>query len=97
MNETGKPVAGFYKRRMVRGGPWVGVKLWFGPPADPVTGEPLDRSPRWQALVAGVESEPYEAWISCCGHPITEDEYRNLTSTADPFAKINLRNEPTIF
>lgn len=98
MFETGKPIAGFYKRRLVRGGPWVGVKLWFGQPVDPSdpTNE-MDRSPRWQALVAGVEAEPYAAWTSCCNHPITEAEYHSLTSTADPFTKINLHNEPTIF
>lgn len=42
-------MAAFYRARFVKGGPFVGVKTWFGPPL--VDGEELDRSPRWQALV----------------------------------------------
>jgi len=26
----------------------VPVRVWYGPPNDPETGEPLDRSHRWQ-------------------------------------------------
>ncbi len=39
----------FYRARLVKGGPFVGVKTFFGPPF--VDGEEVDRSPRWQALV----------------------------------------------
>lgn len=97
MNETGKPVAGFYKRRMVRGGPWVGVKLWYGPPADPITGEPLDRSPRWQALVNGIDAEPYDAWVSACGHPITEAEYSTLTGVEEPHQPLDWKRGKPVF
>ena len=95
---TDKPVAGFYKRRLVKGGPWVGVELKLAPSADPSDpSNEMDRSPRWQALVCGVEADPYETWISCCSHPISKDEYDNMTVKSDPFTKINLRDEPTIF
>jgi hypothetical protein len=39
----------FYRARLVKDGPFVGVKTWFGAPV--VNGETLDRSPRWQALI----------------------------------------------
>jgi hypothetical protein len=78
MNHVSNIVAGFYKRRLVRGGPWVPVRLWYGPPNDPVTGEELDRSHRWQALVNGEEADPDETWIGCCGNPIDAQEYGYL-------------------
>lgn len=72
-----QPIAGHYRTRLVAGGPWCPVKIWHGPPADPVTGELLDRSPRWQATLRG---EPYdgdviELWLRCAGHPISKAEH----------------------
>lgn len=76
------PQAGFFKRRFVRGGPWVPVRLWFGAPNDPVTGEELERGHRWQAEVRGElvtdETLVLEAWIACAGNPITEAEYDDM-------------------
>lgn len=70
-----KPVAGWYKVRLVRGGPWVGVRVWFGPPLDPETGEELDRSPRWQAVQDGAFVDVWRLWPGCALHPIDEAEY----------------------
>jgi len=39
----------FWKAKLIRGGPFVGVKTFHGPPL--VDGEFLDRSHRWQAIV----------------------------------------------
>lgn len=39
----------FYRARLVKGGPFIGVMAFLGGPL--VDGEELDRSPRWQALV----------------------------------------------
>lgn len=39
----------YWQARMVKDGPFVGVKTWHGAPL--IDGEELDRSPRWQALV----------------------------------------------
>lgn len=39
----------YYRARMVKGGPFIGVETWFGAPV--VDGETLDRSPRWQARI----------------------------------------------
>lgn len=39
----------YYSARLTRGGPLVGVHVWFGPPL--IDGEEMDRSPRWQALI----------------------------------------------
>lgn len=77
----GQPIAGFYKSKLVRGGPWVAVRIWFGPPADPITGEELDRSHRWQAEIDGkLARQVWDAWPYCAGQPIDEAEYRYLTA-----------------
>lgn len=67
----------------------IPVRIWFGPPSDPDTGEDMDRSPRWRVQIGGVEidNEPVRMggitfdgltsfWPSCCTSPIDEAEYR---------------------
>ena len=70
-----EPVAGFYRFRLsgksVRGA----VKLWNGPPLDPVTGEVMDRSWRWQAAFDGEPIDFNRVWPVCAGEPISEAEY----------------------
>ena len=39
----------YWTARMVKAGPLVGVKTFYGPPW--VDGEELDRAPRWQCLI----------------------------------------------
>ena len=51
---------GTYKLRLVRGGPWVAAELTYGPPLDPETGEPLERSWRWQVRLNGVAYERHD-------------------------------------
>lgn len=41
--------AHYWRAKMVKDGPWVGIKTFLGPPL--VDGEELDRSHRWQAIV----------------------------------------------
>lgn len=72
------PTAGHYAMRLVRNGPLVPVRIWFGPPHDPVTGEELDRSPRYQAQIAGKEADIDRVWPWCAKNPIAENEYRYM-------------------
>lgn len=48
-----RPMPGLYKCRMVRGGPLCAAAIEYAPPRDPETGEPLERSWYWTALVNG--------------------------------------------
>ena len=63
------------------------VRIWFGPPLDE-DGTPLDRSPRWQVMIAGemlhmpgrvagltVDSLA-DIWPGCARWPIDEADYR---------------------
>lgn len=75
---TMQPVAGYYELRD-DDNRWVGVEIWFGAPLDPVTGEMLDRSHRWCALIDGntlVSAD--DVWVNCCARPITAEMYAAL-------------------
>jgi hypothetical protein len=72
---TDEPVAGFYRMRMRMGGVPVGIRIWFGPPHDPVTGEVLDRGWRWQVHINGEMIDIERVWPVCARQVITEIEY----------------------
>lgn len=71
-----RPVAGFYRMKLRSGGVLAGIRIWYGPPHDPETGEVMDRSWRWQAEANGEPIDFDDAWPKCGGAPITEQEYR---------------------
>lgn len=87
------PREGYYRTRMVRGGPFVPVHIWYGPPHDPETGEIMDRSPRWNALRNGDPCDAAEVWNWCCAHPINETEYHYLLRLKE-WAVQHAPNEP---
>lgn len=71
-----QPVEGFYRHKPRRDAVYVGIRIWYGAPLDPVTGEEMDRSWRWQAQANGEPVELDHVWPTCAGDPITEAEYR---------------------
>lgn len=77
--QADKPEAGFYRTKLVRNGPWVGVRIWYDAPPDPDNpGELLDRSHRWQAEINGESCDIWRVWPFVSGRPIDEAEYRYL-------------------
>lgn len=85
------PIAGTYATRLVRGGPRVAVRIWFGPPI--IDGEEQDRAPRWNVGADGrtdrweknddgyrcrVALEVDWFWPYVAREPIAESEYRFL-------------------
>jgi len=105
-----KPVAGFYRMRLRSGGAYVGARIWHGAPLDPLTGEEMDRSHRWQAHINGAYAEMDRVWPRCAGEPIDEAEYRHLCATqqwaqqhapdsalAQPTRKIDPNTSPILF
>lgn len=110
--DVSEPVAGFYRGRLVSDGVIGGIRLWYGPPKDPVTGEEMDRSHRWQAEFDGAYVEFDRVWPLCAGSPISEADYRALVARrewakknspdsayADPTKKIDRlsTNTPLLF
>ena len=48
------PQPGFFRMRLVRGGPFVAAEIRHGYPTDPATGEELTERPvMWEALING--------------------------------------------
>jgi len=74
--DVSKPVEGFYRTKLRGRAVYCGVRIWYGAPLDPVTGEELDRSWRWQALANGEPVELDDVWPVCAANPISEQDYR---------------------
>jgi hypothetical protein len=104
------PNAGWYRYKLRAGGHPVAVRIWFGAPHDPVTGEELDRGWRWQATANGEPIDLDRVWPSCGRDPITECEGRYLAGlqawatehapaspAADPNRRIDLLTAPMPF
>lgn len=66
----------------------IPIRIWFGAPLDPDTGEELDRSHRWQIMIGNrlVEQDPFfvggisvtslaDIWPACRNDPIDSEDY----------------------
>jgi hypothetical protein len=91
------PVPGFYATALVKGGPRVAIRIWYGLPI--IGDEEQDRGPRWNVSVDGrtdrwerdegniyrcrVAFDVDRFWPYCAREPITEAEYRFLVADAE--------------
>lgn len=104
------PEEGFYKGRLVKGGIFVAIRIWFGAPRDPVTGEELDRSHRWQAERNGQQVEVDAVWPYCAANRIDKAEHDYMLAAqkwavehnpsapeAAPRQKIDLTTQRSLF
>lgn len=103
------PVSGFYRHRLRAGAVYVAVRIWFGEPREPWTGEVMDRAPRWNASVNGQWIEVEEVWPVCADAPISAQEAAYLTSLqawgaehghaaiADPRRRLDPLHTPLLF
>lgn len=102
-----KPIAGYYKTRLRSGAVPAGIRIWFGPPHDPDTGEEMDRGHRWQAHANGKYINLERVWPGCAREQINAAEYEYLCRLqewgvenapdgpqADPFRKVDLLKAP---
>lgn len=87
------PEAGYYRHKLKSGGVLVGVRIWFGAPCDPVTGEEMDRGHRFQAHVNGEYIDLERVWPYCADDPISEAEYAYLTQR-QAWARENAPSDP---
>ena len=72
------PVAGFYRFRRRKAAIFAPLRIWYGPPHDPVTGEEMDRSWRWQAELAGELIDVEYVWPACARNPIDRETYDRM-------------------
>ena len=80
-----QPIAGYYQHRLVRGGPWLAVRIWHDVDRrDPdFPDEQLDRSPIWRAELDGREVEIEKVWPFCAKRPIERSDYVYLLADRD--------------
>lgn len=78
-----EPEAGFFRFRLGASTVKGAVRIWHGPPHDPVTGEELDRSHRWQATFNGEPVDFDRVWPACATDPLSEEEYRYMLARQD--------------
>lgn len=81
------PQAGFFVRRLVRGGPWVPCRIWLEQEIDEDTGE-LISEPVFRCLINGKPADASDQWSWLAGHPITEKQFRAMTGTSDAPAAV---------
>lgn len=104
-----QPIAGYYKMRLRRNGMFVAIRIWFGQPRDPITGDLMDRSLRWQATSNGKPIELERVWPQCAADRIDEATARDLiqiqrwgqanghVALADPTRPIDPLKSPLMF
>jgi hypothetical protein len=71
----GLPECGWYKTRLVKGGPWVAVRIWIERTIDPLTGE-LTEPERLSCEADGMRRNAANLWTYLT--PISKDEYDAL-------------------
>lgn len=86
-----EPIPGYYMTRLVRGGPFVPVRIHFGAPI--LDNEEQDRAPIWVVTVDGktdreetgpegykcrVALDVYQYWPFCGRFRITQGEYEYM-------------------
>ena len=88
---TQDPQPGWYKRRLVRGGPWVPARIWLYSEVDDA-GELL--APEiLQAECNGAWADPDDLWSYVAANPITEAEFKFLSATIE-WTQTNAPQEP---
>lgn len=71
------PKCGWYRRRLVKGGPWVPGRIWISRDIDYLTGE-LTSPERFLCEIDGERRDAYREWPALAGNPITQDQYNAL-------------------
>lgn len=96
----GCPECGWYKTKLVKGGPWVAVRIFIDRYVDDETGELV--SPEiYRAVVGGESRDPAPIWtfltaISREEHERLEDARKNNLTMAATHAAIDLTLEPSL-
>jgi hypothetical protein len=83
-----EPQCGWYKRRLVRGGPFVPGRIWIETPVDDQGDACGDEVMR--CVVAGEVKNAETEWTYLCGNPIKENEYKHLVNLSR-YAQTNER------
>jgi hypothetical protein len=98
------PQCGFFKRKLVHGGPFVPARIWLEQEIDPDTGE-LVGDEVMLCEVDGRRCDPVDQWARLWTTPITEAEFLYMEATrqwaawhspTDPAANPRQRLDPLL-
>ena len=84
------PQCGWFKRRLVKSGPFVAVEIWMDQPFD---GRELTGPETLRCEVGGVAADPADVWTYVANNPISESEYRHMRADAT-WVKAHAPDEP---
>lgn len=73
-----EPQAGWYRTRLVKGGPYVPARIWWEQEIDEA-GELLAQ-PVIRCEIDGRRRDPVQAWSWLASRPISEGEYMQMLS-----------------
>lgn len=75
-----EPQCGWFKRRLVKNGPWVPARIFYEQPIDEATGE-LTGDEVMRCEVDGQRRSPVDEWTWLANHPISQEDYLNLVAS----------------
>jgi len=85
-----EPQPGWFKRKLVRGGPFVAVEIWMEQPVE--DGELL--APEvLRCEIDGVAADPHDQWTYVADNPISEAQFRHMRADAR-WVKAHAPDEP---
>lgn len=73
------PQCGWYRRRLIRGGPWVPARIWL---VQSIEDGMLVSDEFQRCQVNAAERDPEEEWLWLARQPITHDEFVYLAKVA---------------
>ena len=88
----GDPQCGWFKRRLVKGGPWVPARIWLEQSVD--ENDELDADEVYRCEVCGKERDPYDQWTWLANNPITEEEFNYMTELREWAGWNEVTSEP---
>ena len=88
---TEAPECGWFKRKLVKHGPFVPAKIWLVQDIDD-DGE-LTAPEFLQCEINGAFADPKDAWLWLCGNPISEAEF-NYMEARRQYAVFHATHEP---
>lgn len=83
---------GWFKRKLVKDGPWVAARIWMHQPIDPETGE-LEGDEFLLCEVAGKPRDAGDQWTWLASNPISKADYEFMLADAR-WAKTNAPTDP---
>lgn len=90
---TDQPEPGWYKRKLVKGGPFVPARIWLRQEVDEA-GELLDDE-ILLCEVNGTPRDPYDEWNWLCANPISEEDYDHMRDLKQ-WAAYHSPNDPSV-